>query len=455
METDVIIIGAGGGGYPGAFRLARSGYRVVIIDPKGELGGNCLFSGCIPSKTIRELAQIVWRNNRILKANLKPDFSLIQDHKDRVQEIRYMQHREELKEFRDNIELIRGKAKLIDNKTVEAETENGMIEVKGRYLVISTGSEPVKPKFPGSEFSITSDDLYGYRTSLRRLPDDITIVGGGYIALETAIILKALGYNVRLLVRSDKVLKGFESEIVNTLLPLLGLEIMYNSPILEIKKIGEQEFEVFYSDGKGNKKSLKTGLVMLATGRKPVLPEGAGGILALDSKGHISVDDSMKTNLPNVFATGDVNGKAPYFHAAVRMSIAAAYNIMSNGTPADYVDFKSIPVTIFTIPPASYVGIMPSEAKRMGISFIEASYELKNDPMAQMYDEMGGVLKLYFERGSLRLIGAWIVGVHAGFAINELGQAVAHGLTAKDLAEFADQHPTTNELIAYTARKVL
>jgi len=152
METDVIIIGAGGGGYPGAFRLARSGYRVVIIDPKGELGGNCLFSGCIPSKTIREIAQIVWRNNRILKANLKPDFSLIQDHKDRVQEIRYMQHREELKEFRDNIELIRGKAKLIDNKTVEAETENGMIEVKGRYLVISPGSELVKPKFPGSDF---------------------------------------------------------------------------------------------------------------------------------------------------------------------------------------------------------------------------------------------------------------------------------------------------------------
>ena len=128
---------------------------------------------------------------------------------------------------------------------------------------------------------------------------------------------------------------------------------------------------------------------------------------------------------------------------------------MSNGVATDYVDYKSIPVTIFTIPPAAYVGVMPSEAKKLGLSVIEASYDMKNDPMAQMYDEMGGVLKLYFERGSLRLIGAWIVGVHAGFVINELGQAVAHGLTAKQLAEFADQHPTTNELVAYTARKVL
>ena len=456
MEADVIVIGAGGGGYPGAFRLAKSGYKVVMVDPKGELGGNCLFSGCIPSKTVREIAQMVWRANRILKLNITPDFSAIQDHKDHVQETRFKQHREELKEYGENIEFIKGVAKMIDNRTVEIETEEGKkIEVKGRYVIVATGSEPVKPKIPGSEFAITSDDLYGYKTSLRKLPNDITIVGGGYIALETASILKSLGYNVTVLVRSDRVLKGFESEIVKTLLPLLDLNIMYNCPVLEVKKKGENEYEVFYSDGKGQKRSLTTGLVMFATGRKPVLPEGAGGILALDSKGHIIVDDAMRTNLPNVFATGDVNGKAPYFHAAVRMSVAAAYNIMSNGVPADYVDFKSIPVTIFTIPPAAYVGIMPSEAKKMGIDVIEASYDMRNDAMAQMYDEMEGVLKMYFERGSLRLIGAWMVGVHAGFVINELGQAVAHGLTARQLAEFADQHPTTNELVAYTARKVI
>lgn len=163
----------------------------------------------------------------------------------------------------------------------------------------------------------------------------------------------------------------------------------------------------------------------------------------------------MRTNLPNIFSTGDVNGKAPYFHAAVRMSIAAAYNIMSNGVPIDYVDIKSIPVSIYSVPSASYVGIMPSQARKMGIETIEATYNMEDEVMSQIYDEREGVLKLIFERGSLRLIGAWMVGVHSQYLINEVGQAVAHGLTARQLASFADQHPATNEIVTYAARKVL
>jgi dihydrolipoamide dehydrogenase len=220
---------------------------------------------------------------------------------------------------------------------------------------------------------------------------------------------------------------------------------MYNSPLLEVKNVKEDEYEVIYASKDGNKKSLKAGLVMLATGRKPVLPEGVENIgLSIDVKGHIVVDEAMRTNIPNVYATGDVNGKAPFFHATVRMSMAAAYNIMAGSSPTDFVDFKSIPVTIFTISPAAYVGFMPNDLKRLGIPYVEASYDMKRDAMAQMYDEMEGVVKLYFERGSLRVPGGWVVGVHAGYIINEIGQAVANGLTARDLANFADQHPATN-----------
>ncbi|MFP3259879.1 MAG: dihydrolipoyl dehydrogenase [Sulfolobus sp.] len=451
MKFDVIIIGAGGGGYPGAFRLARSGYKVALIDPKGELGGNCLFSGCIPSKTVREIAQMVWRVKRILKTDIKTDFSLIQDYKDKVQETRFLQHREELKE-NPNVTFFKAKAKIKDNQRVILDGN----EIEGKYMVIATGSEPIRPNFPGSQYCITSDDLFGYKTPLRKLPEKIIIVGGGYIALETASILLTLGYDVTVLVRGDKVLKGFEPEIVSTLLPLLNLKIMYNSPLLEVKKVKEDEYEVIYASKDGSKKSLNAGLVMLATGRKPVLPEGVENIgLSIDVKGHIVVDEAMRTNIPNVYATGDVNGKAPFFYAAVRMSMAAAYNIMAGSSPTDFVDFKSIPVTIFTIPPAAYVGFMPSDLKRLGIPYVEASYDMKRDAMAQMYDEMEGVVKLYFERGSLRVLGGWVVGVHAGYIINEIGQAVANGLTARDLANFADQHPATNELIAYTARKVV
>lgn len=232
-------------------------------------------------------------------------------------------------------------------------------------MIIATGSEPFKPSFPGSEYCITSDDLYNYKTPLRKLPQDMVIIGGGYIAIEVASVFNILGVKTHLLVRGDRVLRGFEDEIVNILLPILKLDITYNAPVLEVKKIKEDEFEVIYSGKDGAKKSMRTNLVLLATGRKPVLPEGVYNIgLAIDKKGYIVVDEAMRTNLPNVFATGDVNGKAPYFHAAVRMSMAAAYNIMANGVPVDYVDYKSIPVTIYSIPSASYVGIMSSQAKK-------------------------------------------------------------------------------------------
>ncbi|BFI74908.1 dihydrolipoyl dehydrogenase [Sulfurisphaera ohwakuensis] len=455
MKYDVTVIGAGGGGYPGAFRLAKSGYNVLMADPKGELGGNCLYSGCVPSKTVREMAQLIWRTSRVLNQEIKVDFERIQDHKDFVQETRFKQHKRELSEY-SSITFYKGVIKIKDPNHVIVKTEDKEIEAETRYIIIASGSEPFKPQFPGSEYCITSDDLYSYKTPLRKLPQDMVIIGGGYIAIETASIFNILGVKTHLLVRGDRVLRGFEDEIVNTLLPILKLDIIYNAPILEVKKIKEDEFEVIYSSKDGAKKSIRTNLVLLATGRKPVLPEGIENTgIALDKRGYIVIDNAMRTNLPNVFATGDVNGKAPYFHAAVRMSIAAAYNIMANGSPIDYVDYKSIPVTIYSVPSASYVGIMPSEAKRMGIEIMEATYNMEDEVMAQMYDEREGMLKLIFEKGSLRLIGAWMVGVHSQYLINELGQAVLHGLTAKQLASFADQHPSTNEIIAYAARKVL
>ena len=456
MKFDVVVIGAGGGGYPGAFRLAKSGFNVLMADPKGELGGNCLYSGCVPSKTVREIAETVWRAKKMIKHEIPIDFEAIQNHKDYVQETRFKQHRRELAEY-NTLTFYKGVVKIKDPSRVIVKTDEGKeIEAETKYIIVASGSEPFRPNFPGSEYCITSDDLFSYKTPLRKLPQDMVIIGGGYIAIEVASVFGILGVKTHLLVRGDRVLRGLDDEIVNTLLPILKLDIRYNSPVLEVKKVKEDEYEVIYSGKDGSKKSITTNMVLLATGRKPVLPEGIENIgVALDKTKHIVVDEAMRTNLPNVFATGDVNGKAPYFHAAVRMSIAAAYNIMSNGVPADYVDIKSIPVTVYSVPSASFVGIMPSQARKMGIEIIEATYNMEDEVMSQIYDEREGMLKLIFERGSLRLIGAWMVGVHSQYVINELGQAVAHGLTAKQLASFADQHPATNEIVAYAARKVL
>ncbi|BBD72232.1 dihydrolipoyl dehydrogenase [Sulfodiicoccus acidiphilus] len=450
MKTDVLVVGAGGGGYPGAFRLSQAGMEVLMVDPKGELGGNCLYSGCIPSKTVRELAQLHWRNKRLLGSQDNLDFGKIQERKDAVQLTRFVQHREEL-EAHKGVSFVKGEAKFLDNHRAMVQGQ----EVEFRYAIVATGSTPSRPHFPGAELCLTSDDLYSYRTTFRNLPQEMLIIGGGYVALETATFFNALGSKVHVLVRSDRVLRGVDPDLGALLIRLLdsNIDIRYNSPILEVSKLGER-YEVWFSSS-GKKDRLVVDAVVAATGRTPVVPEGLQKVVEVSPKGYIEVSDSMRTSSPNIFATGDVNGLAPYFHAAVRMSVAAANNVMSGNIDSDRVDVRGIPVTVFTIPPASYVGLTRSQLRAMNVSFVEASYQLGDDSMAQMYDERGGEVRLFFEKSSLRFLGAWVVGVHSGFLINELTQAAVNGLTARQMSNVAEQHPTTNEAIAYAVRKLV
>ncbi|AAK41778.1 dihydrolipoyl dehydrogenase [Saccharolobus solfataricus] len=456
MKYDVVVIGAGGAGYHGAFRLAKAKYNVLMADPKGELGGNCLYSGCVPSKTVREVIQTAWRLTNIANVKIPLDFSTVQDRKDYVQELRFKQHKRNMSQY-ETLTFYKGYVKIKDPTHVIVKTDEGKeIEAETRYMIIASGAETAKLRLPGVEYCLTSDDIFGYKTSFRKLPQDMVIIGAGYIGLEIASIFRLMGVQTHIIEMLDRALITLEDQdIVNTLLSILKLNIKFNSPVTEVKKIKDDEYEVIYSTKDGSKKSIFTNSVVLAAGRRPVIPEGAREIGLSISKTGIVVDETMKTNIPNVFATGDANGLAPYYHAAVRMSIAAANNIMANGMPVDYVDVKSIPVTIYTIPSLSYVGILPSKARKMGIEIVEAEYNMEEDVSAQIYGQKEGVLKLIFERGSMRLIGAWMIGVHSQYLINELGLAVAYGLNAKQLASFAEQHPSTNEIISYTARKVI
>lgn len=206
-NTDVLILGGGGAGYPAAFRLAKAGLDVMIVDPKGTLGGNCLYQGCIPSKTLREVAIVYNRALKTLGIKDAIDYKSIVDRKDRVQEIRFDQHNREIKE--STVKFISGIGEIKDTSHAIIHTNDGKdIEIKYKNLIIATGSEPVKPNISGSEYAITSDELYKYKTDIRELPNDMVIIGGGYIALETASIFSTLGSKVHVLVRSDKMLKS-------------------------------------------------------------------------------------------------------------------------------------------------------------------------------------------------------------------------------------------------------
>ena len=450
-SVDVLVIGGGGGGYPGAFRLSRAGYSVLMVDPKGVLGGNCLYSGCVPSKTVREMSLLAARARKFLGAQVRPEFfSEVQKHKDEVQEIRFAQHAEEIKE--NSTDYVKGTVEVKGPKDFVLRTDEGKAEeVHADYAIVATGTEVERPPIPGAELAITSDDIFSYHPTLTELPDEMVVIGGGYIAFEVASMFNALGTKVHVLVRSNRALREVDSRLVNMLLENLDkdIDVRFNSPTLAVEKRGAAK-AVAFSQG-GERKELVASQVLVATGRKPVTPKGLDTLFALN-KGYVPTDEGMGTPLRNVFATGDVTGKTTYFHAAMRESLVAAHNIMAGGGREDYMDVRDVPVAIFTMPPIAYVGITPDRAVAMGMKIAEYSYPLKRDVMAQVYDERFGEVRVFVERETMRIVGGWIIGEDAPEVINEIGIAVQAGLNLRVMAEYAGQHPVPFEDLSYAAR---
>ncbi|MEL5849546.1 MAG: dihydrolipoyl dehydrogenase [Candidatus Igneacidithiobacillus chanchocoensis] len=458
-ELDLLTIGAGGAAYPAAFRLAKAGAQVLMVDPKGVMSGNCLYEGCVPSKAVWETAELAQAQQRFqtlgLSGETRVDYAAIVAHKDAIQARRYAQHAEELAAV-SNLTLVKGVARLLDPHTVQVDGEQGEERYHCRNIIIASGSDVFVPPLPGAELALTSHDLYKPDPTLKTLPEHMLVVGGGYIGLETASFFAALGSRVTLLQKGDQLLAGMDPEMVALLLPLLSprISILTGVDVQAIEKSSDDKRSLRYLRD-GQEQVLEGDAVLLAVGRRPILPEGTAAIgIAADRHG-ISVGPSLQTRYPHIYACGDVNGRVPLFHAAVRQSLVAAHNILGGNQACDYADFRNVPTTIFTLPAAAYIGITPAVAAKEGRTLVSASYAFAEDSRAQILERMEGEIRLFFEPGSLRLLGAWVVGIDAGNLIGQIGTAIVGGHTAYNLARFADQHPMSAEGIGKAARSLL
>ncbi|MHB1693398.1 MAG: FAD-dependent oxidoreductase, partial [bacterium] len=349
-------------------------------------------------------------------------------------------------------------ASFIDEHIVKVITENGEKIYNAKNIIIASGAEPSILPIDGAEHCITSTDLYILNTKIKTIPKSIAILGAGYIGVETASFFSELGVNVTIIQRSKRILTAMEERFALLLQNLLNpkIKLEFETEIKKVEKSNESaDYKVSYIKN-GKLKTINAELVLMGTGRKPVIPEGTKKIgIELDAKGKIKIKNSIQTNIPHIYASGDVNGVQMLFHSAERQSLVCANNIFAGNTPIDYMNFNAVPTTVFTFPKAAYAGILPSKAKSMGIDILETSYDFVVDSKAQIYNELNGEIREFFDAKTMKIIGAWVVGIDAELLIGELVTAIQNSLDVHTVASLPNQHPTSSEGIAKAARKLL
>lgn len=472
-RIDIAIVGAGGAGYPAAFLLDNAGLSVMIADSIGNLGGDCLAEGCVPSKAVREGALAYERGHGGPLSSLLPSAQIgaaagstaatwrsILKHKDAVQQTRYDQHRRELAS--SSVNFITGPARVVSSGELEVAAAAGPSRrFAFDHLVLATGSAPSRLPVPGAELAVTSHDLFRLGADIE-LPERPVIVGGGYIGMEVATILAHLGATPLVLELTDQVLPGFDPDLAAFLQHSLAgrVRLALGKAVTAIERAGS-DFVVRYRDRQSaNTAGAEEGsahgdLVVMATGRVPVLPAGTAH-LGIELDRHApSVDAGLRTSNPVVWAPGDVNGKSMLFHSAVRQSIIVAHNILAGGAVADRMDFSSVPFTVFTDPELASVGLTQAQAAERFGDVAVGTYDYARDARAQILGQTTGYLKLVFDAHTARLLGAQVAGVDAAQLIAPLALALGSGLGARALAETPFPHPMLSEGINNAARHVL
>ena len=453
-EVDVVIIGGGPGGYVAAIKAAHLGLKAVLIE-KDKLGGVCLNRGCIPTKALVSTAELLNHLQRagefgIQVKDYSIDFPAIMKRKDLITR-RLSSGVEQLMKA-NQVRVVRGEGQIIEPGIVEVLDADGQKEViKTKNIIIATGSKVMKLPIPGIDSGgvITSDEAL----SLSELPSKMIIIGGGVVGIEFAGIFKALGVEVTVVEMLPRILLPIDEEIARRLamnLKRKGIEILTDCKVKGIKK-NNQNLEVLVSTSEGEKR-LETERVLLAAGRVPELGNIDVQRLGIElEKGAIKVDEKMKTNIPGIYAVGDVVGKIMLAHVASREGIVAIENISGKEVLMDY---KVVPNCVFSMPEVASVGLTEEEARKENNNINVSKFPFMANGKALGMGETEGMVKIIADADTSELLGMHILGVHASDLIAEGTLALSKEATAFEIVNTIHAHPTLAETIAEAAEGI-
>ncbi|MEA3314127.1 MAG: dihydrolipoyl dehydrogenase [Caldisericota bacterium] len=452
-EFDVAIIGAGSGGYVAAIRAADLGKKVVIIEHR-EIGGTCLNRGCIPTKALLKMAEIYTCTKEsqsfgIIVGNVSFDPNAIQRRKDAV--IRRLVAGINFLFKARKIVVKKGNGKFLDPHIIEITSDEGTEKIKAKDIIIATGSEPaIMPAFKIDRKNVlTSDEAL----NLTEYPKNILIVGAGAIGVEFSTIFSAFGTKVTIVEMMPQVIPALKDRKLASMfqrtLIKKGIEIKTGTKIDNIKIQGNGNAVSTLSSGE----EITTEKVLVSIGRK--LNSTGIGIEKLGiktEKGKIITNEKLRTNIPNIYAIGDVIGGSLLAHKAQKEGGIVAEIIAGEDKKMDY---RVVPWAIFSSPEIASVGITEEEAKENGIDTIVSEFPFLANGKAVVMNNTDGEVKIIAKNDTKEIIGAQIIGPEASVMIAELALAVENKLTLNDIAYTIHVHPTLPEAIMEVAKSGL
>jgi dihydrolipoamide dehydrogenase len=452
MNTEVLVLGAGPGGYTAAFRAADLGKKVTLVERYDSLGGVCLNVGCIPSKALLHTAAIINEADHMKSNGVdfgKPKISLdgINGFKNKVVGKLTGGLRQLAKQRK--VEVITGVGEFIDANNLLVVKDGEETRIQFEHCIIAAGSQATQiPSFPNDDERLmdSTDAL-----ELTNVPKKLLIIGGGIIGLEMATVYGALGSEITVVEFMDSLIPGCDKDLVRPLNKIISKRykaIYLNTKVTEIKA-QKNGLKVSFEGNKAPEPQLFD-KVLVAVGRRPNgLKVGAEKVgVEVDEAGFIQVDNQMRTSVANIFAIGDIVGNPMLAHKATHEAKVAAEVI--SGMKSSF-EPMTIPSVAYTDPEVAWMGLTETEAKNQGVEYVKGAFPWAASGRSLGIDRDEGLTKVLFDKESKRILGAGIVGPNAGELIAEAVLALEMGADAEDIGLTIHAHPTLSETFNFAA----
>lgn len=451
LKTEVVVLGSGPGGYTAAFRAADLGKKVILIERFKTLGGVCLNVGCIPSKALLHVAKVIDDASHIHDSGVvfgKPmiDTGKILSWKNKI--IQKLTGGLSALAKQRKVEVVQGYGRFISDKAIEVEKTDGTkLTITFGNAIIAAGSKPVQlPFLPEDPRIMDSTDAL----KLADVGGNMLILGGGIIGLEMATVYRALGTKITVVELTDSLMSGADKDIVKPFHQYVEKQyekIMLKTKVTKVEAKKDGLWVTFEGEA-APEKPQRFDRILSAVGRAPngkrIDAEKAG--VKVDERGFIPVDKQLRTNVPHIFAIGDVVGQPMLAHKATHEARVAAEVIA--GMEHHSFDPRCIPAVAYTDPEVAWVGVTETQAKEEGLPYEKAVFPWLASGRALSMERSEGLTKLLFNTQTNRIIGAGIVGPNAGELISEVALAIEMGCDAEDIALTIHPHPTLSESVA-------